>query len=301
VKPAPFEYVRARSLAEAIARLADDPDARVLAGGQSLVPMMNMRLVRPSAVVDIARVPGLEAVDVEAAGTLVLGALVRHADLAASPVVRRVAPLLAVAASHIGHRAIRNRGTLGGSLAHADPAAELPAAAVALGARIRLAGRDGTREVAAAEFFRGLFTTALGAGEVVTGIRIPPGDGGGWGFAEIARRPGDFALAGVAGILATAPDGSCRSARLVAFGVGTGPVRLATAETALIGLHVEVARARDAGIAAAAAVDPPDDVHASAEYRRHLVSVLTERVVTQALGLGDVQGRAARPGETRSA
>jgi carbon-monoxide dehydrogenase medium subunit len=290
VKPAPFEYVRARSLAEAVARLADDPDARVLAGGQSLVPMMNMRLVRPSAVVDINHVPGLDGVDVEADGTLVVGALVRHADLVASSIVRRVAPLLAVAAAHIGHRAIRNRGTVGGSLAHADPAAELPAAAVALDARLTLAGRAGPRDVPAAEFFLGLFTTALDPGEVVTAMRIPRGDGGGWGFAEMARRPGDFALAGVAGTVVAAADGSCRSAHLVAFGVGAGPVRLASAEAALVGHHVDGGRARDAGVAAGAGVEPLDDVHASGEYRRHLVRVLTERVVTQAFGLGDGTG-----------
>jgi carbon-monoxide dehydrogenase medium subunit len=281
VKPAPFTYVRARTLDEAVAWLArGGGEARILAGGQSLVPLMNMRLVRPATVVDINAVPGLAQIQATAAGGVRLGALVRHADLAAAPLARARAPLLAVAAAHVGHRAIRNRGTLGGSLAHADPAAELPAAALALDARVIVAGPRGERAIAAAEFFHGLFATALGGDEVLTAVELaaPPE---GWGFAEVARRAGDFALAGVAAAL-RGGAGTCREARLVAFGAGDRPLRLPPAETLLRGAPVDDALARRAGEAAAAACAPADDVHASAAYRRHLVAVLTERALREA-------------------
>jgi carbon-monoxide dehydrogenase medium subunit len=284
VKPALFRYVRARTVDEAIRCLSEDADARILAGGQSLVPMLNMRLVRPSTIIDINRLPDLDSVRAAADGGLELGALVRHAELTRSKLVRDRAPLLATAASHIGHRAIRNRGTLGGSLAHADPAAELPAAAVALDAQLVLAGPAGERVIPAAEFFAGLFTTALRPGELLTGVRLRPAPGRLWGFAELARRPGDFALAGVCGTMAAGADGQCASARLVAFGVGAGPVRLLKAEALLVGRRLDGDAARAAGAAAGTAVEPFDDVHASGEYRRHLVSVLTERAVLAALG-----------------
>jgi carbon-monoxide dehydrogenase medium subunit len=286
VKPAPFRYARPQNLADAVELLAAaDHDVKILAGGQSLVPMLNLRLVRPAVLIDLNGVAGLDHIAHSADGGLTIGALVRHAALADSaPVIER-APLLAEAARHIGHAAIRHRGTLGGSLAHADPAAELPAALVALGAQFILHGPRGARTIQATEFFRGLMTTALAPNEILVEVRIPP-QGPGWGFAEVVRRAGDFALAGVVafvGRTAGAP-GRCESARLVGFGVGDRPVRFAAAEEILTSPggdpSAAVARAAEA---AAEACDPPEDVHASADYRRHLTAVLTEEAVRQAL------------------
>src|ERR1700704_1979921 len=195
MKPAPFRYARAGSLAEAVALLAAAPgDTKLLAGGQSLVPMLNMRLVRPAVLVDVNSVRELAGIAPTADGGLRIGALTRHAELTASPAVIERAPLLAEAARHVGHAAIRNQGTLGGSLAHADPAAELPAALLALDARVHVTGPRGAREIAADAFFLGLLTTALEADEILTAIEVPAQPPG-WGFVEIARRPGDFALA----------------------------------------------------------------------------------------------------------
>src|SRR5688572_13521015 len=217
MKPAPFRYARPRTVADTVRALADaGGEGKILAGGQSLVPMLNMRLARPSIVIDLNGVPGLDVIAPSAAGGLRIGALARHADLASSPLVRERAPLLAEAARHIGHVAIRNRGTLGGSLAHADPAAELPAAVVALDASVIAVGRGGTRMIPAADFFVGLLTTALEAEEIITEIHVPPPRGG-WGFAEVARRPGDFALVGIAAVV-NADAGRGAGARIVAFG-----------------------------------------------------------------------------------
>ena len=264
---------------------AADHDVKILAGGQSLVPMLNLRLVRPAVLIDLNGVPGLDHITPSPAGGLSIGALVRHAKLADSaPVIER-APLLAEAARHVGHAAIRHRGTLGGSLAHADPAAELPAALVALGAEFVLHGPRGARTIQAPEFFRGLMTTALAPDEILVEIHVPP-QGPGWGFAEVVRRAGDFALAGVVALVGRPPGspGRCESARLVGFGVGDRPVRFAAAEEILTspGGDPSAAVARAAS-AAAEACDPPDDVHASADYRRHLAAVLIEDTVSQAL------------------
>src|SRR5262245_20555966 len=288
MKPAPFRYLRAASVGEAVSALvAARGDARILAGGQSLVPAMNFRMARPALLVDVNAIPGLDGIRVERDGALALGALVRHADLVSSPVVRRQAPMVAEAARHIGHRAIRNRGTLGGSLAHADPAAELPAVLVALEGEIELAGPPAaaaagqvrTRRLGARDFFLGVLQTALEPAEIIVQVSVPPAPAG-WGFAELARRPGDFALAGVAAALERHPE---PRARLAAFGAGPGPVRLTSAERSVMGdlsragagdPDGAAAAARRAGEAAARDVDPPADVHASAAYRRHLVSVL---------------------------
>jgi len=198
MKPAPFRYARAGSLAEATALLAAEPgEAKLLAGGQSLVPLLNMRLARPAVLVDLNGVRELRGITPSPDGGLRIGALTRHTELATSAAVRERAPLLAEAARHVGHAAIRNRGTLGGSVAHADPAAELPAALVALDARLRVTGPRGARVIAAALFFRGLLATALETDEILTEVLVPAAEPG-WGFVEIARRPGDFALAGVA-------------------------------------------------------------------------------------------------------
>jgi carbon-monoxide dehydrogenase medium subunit len=277
VKPAPFEYVRARTLDEAVAAL--DADSKILAGGQSLVPMLNMRLVRPARLVDINAVPGLADIRAREDGGVRLGALTRHTAVLTSALVQTRAPLLAEAARHVGHRAIRNRGTLGGSLAHADPAAELPAALLALDARVVAVGAVGRREIPLDEFVVGPLTTALTSDEILVDIDVPSAEGAGWGFAEVARRAGDFALAGVVGVL-RGTRGRRVSARLVAFGADERPVRLRSAEARVLA----GADATAAAAAAAADCHPPDDVHASAAYRRHLVSVLTEQVIAEALG-----------------
>jgi carbon-monoxide dehydrogenase medium subunit len=286
MKPARFRYARPSTLDEAIALLAKaSGEGKVLAGGQSLVPMLNMRLARPAVLVDVNRLPELIGIAPTPGGGLRLGALTRHAELAASPVVIGRAPLLAEAARHVGHAAIRNQGTLGGSLAHADPAAELPAALVALGARVRVTGPRGARDVEADAFFRGLLTTALEADEVLTAVELPAPPSG-WGFAEIARRPGDFALAGVAAVVQIASSAPARveTARVVGFGLGDRPRRLAGAERLLAGARLDGETAARAGAAVASDCDPPSDGHGSAEYRRHLATVLTERALLQAAG-----------------
>lgn len=285
MRPAPFAFVRPHALDNALMLLASDPDGvKVLAGGQSLVPMLNLRLARPTTLLDIGGLRELQGIRTLPGGGLRVGALVTHTDLSRSPLVGEHAPLLAAAAVRIGFRAIRNRGTIGGSLAHADPAAELPAAAVALDATVVLARVGATRRLPVTEFFHGSLHTALGPDELITAVEVPLGVGQGWGFAEVSRRAGDFALAGVAGMLALGPAPARRRvlARLVAFGVGDRPLRLVGAEAALAGGAVDRALAEVAGRAAAAECAPSDDLHASAAYRRHLVSVLAEQVILEA-------------------
>ena len=279
MKPAPFEYHRPASLVETfdlLARYGDD--GRILAGGQSLVPALNMRLATPRAVIDINRLPGLDAIRVAPEG-LVIGALARHEAVEHSPLVREHAPLLALAMPHVGHEAIRTRGTVGGSLALADPAAELPACAVALDATIRFEGRRGGREIAAGDFFRGIYTTALEPGELVTALVIPPGAGWRSGFQELARRHGDFAVAGLAARVRLDRD-VVAEARLVFLGVGAAPVRARGAERVLTGRRVDTDALAAAHRALAGELDPPGDVHGSPALRRHLAGVLLTRVVT---------------------
>ncbi len=292
MKPASFRYARPASLAEATALLAEGHgEAKLLAGGQSLVPLLNMRLARPAVLVDLNGLNELEGIAPTPDGGLRIGALTRHAELATSLAVRERAPLLAEAARHVGNAAIRNRGTLGGSVAHADPAAELPAALVAIDARFHVTGSRESRILAAADFFRGLLATALGADEILTAVEVS-GQGPGWGFAEVARRPGDFALAGVAAVVGARgpltlsslpPTGEEEGARLVGFGIGDRPLRLTEAERILTGARLDASTAGQAGAAAGRGCDPPDDVHGSADYRRHLATVLTETALLQAL------------------
>jgi carbon-monoxide dehydrogenase medium subunit len=279
MKPVPFEYHRPATLAETfdlLDRYGDD--GRLLAGGQSLVPALNLRLAAPRAVIDINRIPDLDGIRLTGDG-LVIGALARQDALERSPLVREHAPLIAAALPHVGHSAIRARGTIGGSLALADPAAELPACAVALGATIRAGRRGGSRDIEAAEFFRGVYTTALAPGEIVTEILVPRAAAGWrWGFDELARRHGDFALAGLAaGAAVTA--GAIAQPRLVFFGVGTRPVRARRAEAALADRRVVAETLVAAGRALDDDLDPPGDVHGSPALRRHLARVLLARVV----------------------
>ena len=274
MKPAPFAYAKARSVAHAIELLVDD-DARLLAGGQSLIATLNMRLSHPALLVDINGVGGLDRI-ASNNGHIEIGALVRHAQAERSPELARRAPLIALAMPHIGHPAIRNRGTIGGSVAFADPAAELPACVLALGGEMTIAGPQGSRIVRADDFFKGLFETALTARDVLTAIRIPAaGADTRVGFAEFARRHGDYAMVGLAAC-ARADGQHLRDLRLAYFGVGSTPVRAHHAEQALTERDI------DAAVNALAQdLNPPDDVQASGAVKTHLAGVLLRRVARQ--------------------
>lgn len=228
MKPSAFRYVRPPDVAGVLRALRDDPDAKVIAGGQSLVPMMNLRLARPGALIDIDRMDGLARV-FEDVDSLIIGALVRHRRLERDPVVARRTPLLCEVARHIGHVGIRNRGTLGGTLAHADPAAELPLAMVTLDATVHVESLDrGRRTIAAADFFTSLYTTALDDDELVTWVRVPVTPARtGWGFAEFARRPGDFAMAGAATLVRLDASGAVAHVRAALMSVGDRPLLVA--------------------------------------------------------------------------
>jgi aerobic carbon-monoxide dehydrogenase medium subunit len=274
LKPAPFAYAKARSVAHAIELLATD-DARLLAGGQSLIATLNMRLSQPALLVDINGISGLDQIALKN-GDVEIGALVRHAQAERSAEIARAAPLIALALPHIGHPAIRNRGTVGGSLAFADPAAELPACVVALGGEIEIVGPNGQRTINAEEFFKGLFETALTPRDMLAAIRVPAASADSRvGFAEFARRHGDYAMVGLAAC-AQADGKRLKNLRLAFFGVAATPVRARSAETALAEGDVEAAvSALDADL------EPSDDMHASSEVKAHLAGVLLRRVARQ--------------------
>jgi carbon-monoxide dehydrogenase medium subunit len=273
---------------EAISLLAaNEGDAKVLSGGQSLMPLLNMRLARPEVLVDLARIPGLDHVRDEN-GDLVIGAMTRQRTVEMSPLVRDQHPLVLAATRHVAHPQNRNQGTFGGSLAHADPSAEYPALAVALDARFVAVGPDGERVIPAEEFFLTYLTTELTAAEILTEVRLPAlPRGAAWSFTELARRHGDFALAGVVSYFTVDAAGTCDAARIVLFGVGATPVRAQTAEAALLGQKPSARLFESVGVAALDDIeDPQSDVHASAEQRRALAGVLTRR------GLADAARRA---------
>jgi len=284
MKPPPFDYLAPRSLEEALDALADHgPEAKVLAGGQSLIPLLNFRLARPAVLVDVNRLDDLAFVRTGDDGSLRLGALTRQRALERDPRVARTAPVLAETAPWIAHPQIRNRGTVGGSLAHADPAGELPALAVALDARFRLVSRRGERRVAADDFYVGLFATALAPDEVLAEIEVPPSPAGtGWVFVEQARRPGDYAQVGLAAGLTLDEAGVCRRARLVFLAVGDRPVVATEATAVLEGERPSEALFAEAAQTAAGETEPGDDIHASAEFKRHLARVLTRRALAEA-------------------
>jgi carbon-monoxide dehydrogenase medium subunit len=279
MKPAPFEYVAPHSIEEAIAALAiGGPDAKPLAGGQSLIPLLNFRLARPSLLVDLNRVAELAYVTPRQGG-VAIGALTRQAAVERSRELSIAQPLLVEAIRWVGHTAIRTRGTIGGSLAHADPAAELPAVAVCLEAQLTVQGPRGRRTVAAEDFFQGYLTTVLRPDELLVEAWLPPlRPVTGQAWLEFARRHGDFALAGVAVSLTLDRAGNVDSAHIVLTGVGGKPVRAREAETLLVGGSVPD-RASAAANAARSAIDPDADIHASKEYRTHLAGVLTERAI----------------------
>jgi aerobic carbon-monoxide dehydrogenase medium subunit len=284
VKPAPFEYVRPGTLEEALAVLNEHgDDAKVLAGGQSLVPLMNLRLTRPRLVVDLNGLGNLAYIQGRDGG-LALGALTRQRALETSPLVRERAPLLAEATPLIGHIPIRTRGTIGGSLSHADPAAEYPAVAVALEARLSLARQDGQRVVNAEAFFKTYLTTALEPSEILTEVELPAlAPRTATAFLELTRRHGDFAIAGVATVVTLSEEGAIVSARIALCGVGPTPLRARDAEGLLAGQRPTRSLLVDAAQAAAAQSDPADDLHGSAEYRREMSGVFTRRALTRAL------------------
>lgn len=278
MKPAPFDYVAPRSLDEAVAALAEGgPEAKLLAGGQSLIPLLNFRLARPALLVDLNRVAELAYVRPRNRGTAI-GAMTRQMTIERDRALSEKQPLLAEAIRWVGHAAIRSRGTIGGSLAHADPAAELPAVAVCLDAQLSVVGPRGRRTVSADDFFVGYLSTALLPDEILVETWLPPlKPRTGQAWLEFARRHGDFALAGVA-VSLSLEDEMVADARIVLTGVGGKPVRAREAETLLVGGSVHE-RASAAAEAARSAIDPDADIHATKEYRAHLASVLTERAI----------------------
>ena len=282
MKPAPFDYIAATSVDMAAAALADGgDDAKIIAGGQSLVPLLNFRLLRPSILIDINRIESLAFIS-ETATDIRVGALTRHYQLETSPVIARHLPVLSCAMTHVAHLAIRNRGTIGGSLAHGDPAAELPMMALLLDAELHIGSVSAARITAARDFFLDALTVDLNAGEIVTEIalpKLPPQTG--WGFAEVSRRRGDFALAAAAATLAVAA-GAIVEARIALSGIGRTAVRAATAESLLVGHALEPPLVSQAIEAVRAAIEPDTDLHASADYRRHLAGVLTGRALAAA-------------------
>jgi aerobic carbon-monoxide dehydrogenase medium subunit len=268
--PAQFDYIAAESAGHAIGLLAEHgDDAKVLAGGHSLLPMMKLRLATPELLIDIGDLGELAGVSIDGA-ELVVGATTRHADLAASELVQTEAPLLAYAASQVGDPQIRHRGTIGGSLSHADPSADLPMALVALGGSMVLQGPSGTRIVSADDFFEGYFETALAPDELLTAVHVPRRPGMPWGYQKFVRRANDWAIVGVAAI-----DG-----RIALANMGSKPLRATAAEEALA---AGASPAEAAGLAADG-TSPGEDIHADREYRRHLARVLTRRALEHEQG-----------------
>lgn len=284
MKPPAFKYTRARSCDEAVALLQEHgDDAKLLAGGQSLVPLMNFRLAQPAVLVDLNHANDLDFIRRDN-GHLVIGAITRQRTVETSALVHQTVPLLSEAMSHVGHVTIRNRGTIGGSAAHADPAAELPVALLALDAEVGVQGPSGNRSIKANEFFTGSFSTLLELNEVLTEVRIPvPRSGTGAAIAESARRHGDFGIVVVMAVVRLAADGRCDDARVSVGGVEAVPTRRAEAESALIGVSPSAEAIDAAAEAAAGAMSPVDDIHAPAEYRRHLTHVFVRRALSEAV------------------
>lgn len=283
MKPPRFRYFAPTSIDEAIHLLGEfGDDAKVLAGGQSLMPLLNMRLVRPKVLVDLQRVPELNHFAV-LDDRIEIGAMVRQRTVEKSPEVQHCIPLLAETIRHIGHLQIRNRGTIGGSIAHADPAAELPALLRLLDGWVEVQGSQGSRSISADELFLTYFTTTLQPDEILTKVIFPlPPSGAGWCFQEVVRREGDFALAGVACTVSLAVDGTCREARLALTGVADTPLRVYEAEQILMGQSLDDGVADAVAEAVRQAVAPESDIHASAEYRRHVAGILAQRALRTA-------------------
>lgn len=280
-----FDYCAPTSLDEAVAILAADEDAKVISGGQSLMPVLAFRLNAPSLLVDLRRLPDLDRIEIGPEGVR-LGARVRWCEIERHAGLRAAQPLLVAMIDHVAHTQVRNRGTVGGSLAHADPASEMPGYALLCDAVIEVHGETGPREIAASAFFRGALETALAPADVLTAVRLPVWpEGRHWAFQEVARRKGDFAMAGVAVFFDTDAGGVVRNLRAGAIGAGETPVRLHAAEAMLEGEALTPALADAAGVAAGQEVSPMVDDPAEADYRRALVATLTARTLRQAAGL----------------
>jgi len=287
MKPAPFNYLAPTTVDEALTHLAEHGwDAKVLAGGQSLIPMMNFRLAQPAVMVDINPVTELSYIKATRDGGLRIGAMTRQAQVERDPLVAEAAPMVYAAMPKIAYPAIRSRGTIGGTIAHADPSAELVAASVALNARFLLKSQKrGERWVDAPDFFLGLFTTVLEPDELLVEVRLPPMPrNSGWSFLEVARRHHDFALVGVAAVV-TMDNGRCDQAKLVYFSVSDGPVEAQQAAAVLQGQEPTPEAIQEAAETAAKAdiPEPTSDINASTDYRRHLIKVLGGRALTEAL------------------
>ena len=284
MKPAPFKYIAAASLEQALALKAEyGDDAKFLAGGQSLMPAMNFRLARPAVLIDINPLDELAGITPQENGETSVGALTRYYALESDSSFRRNYPLFGEALPHIAHPQIRNRGTIGGNLSHADPASELPALAVALQATMKIRASTRERTVAAADFFQGLLTTDLGPDEMLVGIRLPaPKPRTGTCFLEVARRRGDFALAGVAASLTVEESGTCTLARIALCGVGETPVDASTAAAGLIGNRIIGQQMEDVADTVQRMIEPSGNVHASPDYQRHVAGVLTRRALATA-------------------
>lgn len=284
MKPPLFRYEAPRTLRDAVAVLASDPDAMVLAGGQSLVPAMNFRVATPSLLVDIQHVEGLKGIAIEG-DTIVIKAMTRHRELELDPDVRRVNPLIAETMQHVAHVPIRNRGTVVGSLCHADPSAEMPLLFVLLDGTLVAAGPGGTRQIPAADFFQSFLTTARRQDEIIVEARLPvlPA-GAGWAFDEVTRRHGDYALVGIGCVLTLDGNGRAQNVRLAACGISDRPVRLKAAEAALNGSLFTAADLDAAARVSADAVTQTDDMNTSMSYRRRVLGGLIRRLVPIAAG-----------------
>jgi CO/xanthine dehydrogenase FAD-binding subunit len=281
MKPAPFKYVAASTLDQALSLKAEyGQEARFLAGGQSLIPAMNFRLARPAVLIDINGLTELAHIDRSNPQAIRVGALTRYRAMERDAGFLQACPLFADALPHIAHPQIRNRGTIGGNLSHADPASELPAVALAMQARMRIKSSRGEREVAASDFFVGLLTTDLETEEMLVEITFPAaGPRSGSSFMEVARRRGDFALAGVAAVMSLDEEGLCSEFRLALCGVGETPVDAGDAARFLIGQRCTEGAIEAAAAGVGRAITPSGNVHASAEYQRHIAEVLTRRAI----------------------
>ena len=282
MKLPPFDYACPSTLPEAIELLASHDDAKAIAGGQSLVPMLAFRLAQPSLLVDLRKLADLRGIRISDAG-VTLGAMVRWRDIEDDERLETAHPLLKAAISHVAHYQIRNRGTVGGSIAHADPAAEMPGIAMTCDAEIAVVGKSGAHVIQAADFFQGALTTALTTDEIIVEIRLPAWPAGRrWGFQEFARRRGDFAMAAAAVFYDQDERGKARNAHVGVIGVGDRPLRLTAVEDLLNGESIDEATIAKADAATSAAVEPQDDIHASAAYRRSLVGTMVERALKRA-------------------
>jgi aerobic carbon-monoxide dehydrogenase medium subunit len=278
--PAAFEYTAPETVEQAVAALAGDADAKVLAGGHSLVPLMKLRLAVPSLLVDLRRIPGLRAVERED-GAWRIGAMTRHADLEARPELG----VLATAASTIADQQVRNRGTTVGSLVHGDPASDMPAVFLAAEGGLTVQGPSGTREIAAADLFKDYLTTSVAPDEVAIAARVPVLEGYGHGYEKFNRRAEDWAMVAVCALVRRADDGSCEDVRIGLTNMGSTPRRASAAEEALRGQPLDAEHIAQAAEQAAEGTDPPGDLNATPEYKRHLARVLTRRALAQAAGI----------------